>query len=219
MDSPFSDVRRWFSHLLHNDPFLTAMSLSTCTEKVSIQAQQGQLVAVTGPHGSGKATLLRLLGHVVFPSGGIHLYPIASSGALADGRLRPIFVSLYCEPKKSILLPEMTWLKDVKNIAMIGFVLGFITLVVAWEWFWWLRCCMWRRKLWCWIPAHGKTCCSDVPIRVWWTRIACAWSWRWWRWRQRSVWLKKTFSDMRKVLRVKRAPRIAIHTKNLGSKT
>ena len=99
------------------------------------------------------------------------------------------------------------------------FVLGFITLVVAWEWFWRLRCCMWRRKLWCWIPAHGKTCCSDVPIRVWWTRIVCAWSWTWWRWRERSVWLKKTFSDMRKVLRVKRAPRIAIHTKNLGSKT
>jgi len=42
---------------------------------VSVQAQQGQLVAVTGPHGSGKATLLRLLGHVVFPQDGSIFIP------------------------------------------------------------------------------------------------------------------------------------------------
>ena len=43
--------------------------------EVSVQAQQGQLVAVTGPHGSGKATLLRLLGHVVFPQDGSIFIP------------------------------------------------------------------------------------------------------------------------------------------------
>lgn len=42
---------------------------------VTVQAQQGQLVAVTGPHGSGKATLLRLLGHVVFPQEGSIFIP------------------------------------------------------------------------------------------------------------------------------------------------
>lgn len=47
----------------------------TIFTNVSIQAQQGQLVAVTGPHGSGKATLLRLLGHVVFPQEGSIFIP------------------------------------------------------------------------------------------------------------------------------------------------
>lgn len=42
---------------------------------VTCSAQQGQLVAVTGPHGSGKATLLRLLGHVVFPQEGSIFIP------------------------------------------------------------------------------------------------------------------------------------------------
>ncbi len=32
-------------------------------------------MAVTGPHGSGKATLLRLLGHVVFPQDGSIFIP------------------------------------------------------------------------------------------------------------------------------------------------
>ncbi|CAE7530256.1 ABCB10, partial [Symbiodinium natans] len=42
---------------------------------VNVSVQQGQLVAVTGPHGSGKATLLRLLGHVVFPQEGFIFIP------------------------------------------------------------------------------------------------------------------------------------------------
>ena len=162
MDNPFSDVRRWFSHLLHNDPFLTAMSLSTCTEKVSIQAQQGQLVAVTGPHGSGKATLLRLLGHVVFPQEGSIFIPSHLRAPWQMGGWGPYSYPLLWT-QEIHLIARNELVKRCKKHRNDRFVLGFITLVVAWEWFWRLRCCMWRRKLWCWIPAHGKTCCSDVP--------------------------------------------------------
>ena len=34
-------------------------------KNVNVQVPQGKLVAVNGPHGSGKATLLRLLGHAM----------------------------------------------------------------------------------------------------------------------------------------------------------
>mmetsp|Transcript_72169 Transcript_72169/g.168920 ORF Transcript_72169/g.168920 Transcript_72169/m.168920 type:complete len:800 (+) Transcript_72169:45-2444(+) len=47
----------------------------TIFSNVSVQVPQGQLVAVTGPHGSGKATLLRLLGHVIFPQEGSIFIP------------------------------------------------------------------------------------------------------------------------------------------------
>ena len=77
--------------------------------------RKGQHSSATGPAGRrdgatwlGESHTAATAGPCGFPSGGIHLYPIASSGALADGRLRPIFVSLYCEPKKSIS-PDMTW--------------------------------------------------------------------------------------------------------------
>lgn len=42
---------------------------------VTLQVPQGNMVAVNGPHGSGKATLLRLLGHVVFPQQGFIFIP------------------------------------------------------------------------------------------------------------------------------------------------
>eukprot|EP00434_Breviolum_minutum_P000523 symbB.v1.2.000450.t1/scaffold32.1/size405148/23 len=44
-------------------------------KNVNVEVPQGKLVAVNGPHGSGKATLLRLLGHVVFPQQGSIFIP------------------------------------------------------------------------------------------------------------------------------------------------
>lgn len=44
-------------------------------KNVNVQVPQGKLVAVNGPHGSGKATLLRLLGHVIFPQDGSIFIP------------------------------------------------------------------------------------------------------------------------------------------------
>ncbi|CAE7242184.1 Abcb7 [Symbiodinium necroappetens] len=42
---------------------------------VSVQVEQGKLIAVTGDHGSGKATLLRLLGGVIYPQEGLIFIP------------------------------------------------------------------------------------------------------------------------------------------------
>jgi len=39
-------------------------------ERVNLSVPQGLLVSVVGPHGSGKATFLRLVGHMHFPKGG-----------------------------------------------------------------------------------------------------------------------------------------------------
>jgi len=42
---------------------------------VSISVKQGNLIAVVGPHGCGKATLLKLLGQCIFPSSGTIFMP------------------------------------------------------------------------------------------------------------------------------------------------
>eukprot|EP00437_Effrenium_voratum_P005659 CAMPEP_0181427244 /NCGR_PEP_ID=MMETSP1110-20121109/16071_1 /TAXON_ID=174948 /ORGANISM="Symbiodinium sp., Strain CCMP421" /LENGTH=824 /DNA_ID=CAMNT_0023550449 /DNA_START=48 /DNA_END=2522 /DNA_ORIENTATION=+ len=44
-------------------------------ENVDASVDQGKLVAVMGSHGSGKATLLKLLGHMVFPQDGTIFIP------------------------------------------------------------------------------------------------------------------------------------------------
>ncbi|CAE6921301.1 lolD [Symbiodinium natans] len=44
-------------------------------ENVNVSVDQGKLVAVMGSHGSGKATLLKLLGHMVFPTDGAIFIP------------------------------------------------------------------------------------------------------------------------------------------------
>lgn len=44
-------------------------------EDVSITAEQGQLIAVTGAHGSGRATLLKIFGKVLFPTAGEIIVP------------------------------------------------------------------------------------------------------------------------------------------------
>lgn len=44
-------------------------------QNVTLSLNQGELVAVTGPHGAGRATMLRLLGKVVFPTSGDYLVP------------------------------------------------------------------------------------------------------------------------------------------------
>eukprot|EP00439_Symbiodinium_sp_Y106_P027438 s439_g3.t1 len=54
---------------------IEGMSYDPIFKNVNVSVPQGQLVAVTGPHGSGKATLLRLLGHVVFPQEGMIFIP------------------------------------------------------------------------------------------------------------------------------------------------
>ena len=36
---------------------------------------QGKLVALVGPHGSGKKTLLSLMGHMIFPNDGSIFIP------------------------------------------------------------------------------------------------------------------------------------------------
>ncbi|CAK9021666.1 unnamed protein product [Durusdinium trenchii] len=44
-------------------------------ENVSVSVPQGKLVAVVGPHGSGKKTLLSLMGHMIFPLDGSIFIP------------------------------------------------------------------------------------------------------------------------------------------------
>lgn len=44
-------------------------------EGVNLSVQQGRLVAVVGPHGSGKATFLRLIAHTLFPAKGTIFVP------------------------------------------------------------------------------------------------------------------------------------------------
>jgi len=64
-------------------------------ENVSVTVNQGQLVAVTGPHGSGRATLLKIFGKVLFPSDGNIIVPT---------HLRSIHVS-----KEPILMRMSLW--------------------------------------------------------------------------------------------------------------
>ncbi|CAK9019444.1 Multidrug resistance protein pgp-1 (P-glycoprotein A) (P-glycoprotein-related protein 1) [Durusdinium trenchii] len=45
------------------------------TRNVSVSVPQGKLVAVVGPHGSGKKTLLSLMGHMIFPLDGSIFIP------------------------------------------------------------------------------------------------------------------------------------------------
>jgi len=42
---------------------------------VNMSVPQGKLVAVVGPHGTGKTTLLKLLGHMIFPQEGTIFVP------------------------------------------------------------------------------------------------------------------------------------------------
>ncbi|OLQ00893.1 Aliphatic sulfonates import ATP-binding protein SsuB 2 [Symbiodinium microadriaticum] len=47
----------------------------TLFSKVDVTIPQGKLVAVNGSHGSGKATLMRLLAHIIFPQDGCIFVP------------------------------------------------------------------------------------------------------------------------------------------------
>ena len=47
----------------------------TLFHDVNLTIPQGKLVAVTGPHGSGKSTLMRLLSHIIFPKSGCIFFP------------------------------------------------------------------------------------------------------------------------------------------------
>jgi len=42
---------------------------------VNLSVQQGKIVAVVGPHGSGKAMFLKLMGHSLFPDKGAIFIP------------------------------------------------------------------------------------------------------------------------------------------------
>jgi len=50
---------------------------------ISVTIKQGQIIGILGYHGSGKSTLMRLLGHTMFPSEGDIFVP---------GHLRPLLV-------------------------------------------------------------------------------------------------------------------------------
>jgi len=60
-----------------------------------ITVDQGQLVAITGPHGSGRATLMKMFGKVFFPSSGKIIIPT---------HLRVVYVS-----KEPILMHLSIW--------------------------------------------------------------------------------------------------------------
>lgn len=62
-------VFHYVSHLKHQaeDTELQKMELSPILGSASISVEQGKLVALLGEQDSGKATLLRLLGHTLFP--------------------------------------------------------------------------------------------------------------------------------------------------------
>lgn len=57
--------------LKHNISFKTSFEL----RDVNLRVSQGQMVAIVGPHGSGKGTFLRLLSTTIFPTEGSILIP------------------------------------------------------------------------------------------------------------------------------------------------
>lgn len=85
----------------------------TLVENVSLEIRQGEFVAITGPSGSGKSSLLYLLGLLDKPTSGRVLLKGADTTGLGDDQLADLRLSeLGFVFQSPFLLPEFSALEN-----------------------------------------------------------------------------------------------------------